>query len=86
MSLSGMVFACLDFIVAPDDTAYFLEANQMGQFLWVEEKLPELPLLDAMCNFLASGNRAYRWSQSESRLRYADYLSSRRSEAGLAGQ
>ena len=27
----------------------------MGQFLWVELMCPEIPMLDAFCNFLVAG-------------------------------
>ncbi len=55
----GLVFGCLDFIVTPSGEYVFLEVNQMGQFLWVEEVAPELPLLQAFCEFLVSRDRTF---------------------------
>jgi len=80
MALTGMVFCCFDLIVSRDQVYYFLEANQMGQFLWKEENLPDLPLLDAMCGLLASGDRNYRWQEGKLRIRYDDYLATGRHE------
>ncbi len=74
MRRTGMVFCSFDLIFTPDHECFFLEANQMGQFLWKEEKADDLPLLDAMCRFLASGDPAYRWTESGSRLHYQDYI------------
>lgn len=53
----GIVFGCFDFIITPDDEYIFLEVNEMGQFLWIEEILPELKLLDKFCEFLVSSKK-----------------------------
>ncbi|MBA3537169.1 MAG: hypothetical protein H0T84_11265 [Tatlockia sp.] len=47
----GVVFGCFDFIVTPDDEIIFLELNEQGQFLWVEEILPELCYMDMFAEF-----------------------------------
>lgn len=47
-------FGCFDFIVSPDGEFVFLEINEMGQFLWIEQALPELKLLNMFCEFLLS--------------------------------
>lgn len=54
MKKLGIVFGCFDFIVTPEGEYVFLEVNEMGQFLWVEEILPELKMLDKFCDFLLS--------------------------------
>ena len=54
MEKLGIVFGCFDFIVTPQEEYYFLEVNEMGQFLWIEKTLPELHLLDKFCDFLLS--------------------------------
>jgi glutathione synthase/RimK-type ligase-like ATP-grasp enzyme len=54
MEKLGLSFACLDFIVDEDENYHFLEANPAGQFLWVEDNLPHVPMLDLFCNFLIS--------------------------------
>jgi glutathione synthase/RimK-type ligase-like ATP-grasp enzyme len=48
----GLVFGCIDLIVTPSGDHVFLEINQMGQFLWVEEMCPQIPLLQMFCEFL----------------------------------
>lgn len=52
----NLVFGAVDLIVQPDGTHVFLEVNQMGQFLWVEEQCPEVHVLDAFCQFLCSAS------------------------------
>jgi hypothetical protein len=73
MRRAGLVFGCFDFIVSRDGETFFLEVNPMGQFLWKEELAPELPMLDAMCAFLASGDPDFVWRPSSSPLAFADY-------------
>jgi hypothetical protein len=69
-----LAFCCFDFIVTPSGDHVFLEANQMGQFLWVEEQLPELPMLDTMCAFLISGDRDFERGERPRLLSFSDYL------------
>ena len=45
-------FAIFDFIVTPRGDVIFLEINEMGQFLWIENVCPEICILDMFCNFL----------------------------------
>jgi hypothetical protein len=54
MKQLGIVFGCFDFIVTPSGEYVFLEVNEMGQFLWIEELLPSLKLLDTFCDFIIS--------------------------------
>jgi hypothetical protein len=56
MDRLGLVMGMVDLIVTPDGEHVFLEVNEQGQFLWVEEMCPELPLLDIAARFLASGD------------------------------
>lgn len=44
--------ACLDFIVDEQGDYWFLELNQQGQFLWIEEQLPNILLLSRFTEFL----------------------------------
>lgn len=55
MSLLGLEFAAFDYIVDEDGTYNFIELNQAGNFLWVEEYQPSLRLLDAFCYRLMHG-------------------------------
>lgn len=56
----GLVFGCFDFIVRPDDEFVFLEVNQMGQFLFVED-FARLPLLAAFSDFLLAASPDFVW-------------------------
>ena len=51
----GLVFGCIDLVVDKQGDVYFLEVNQAGQFLFVEEMVPDYPVLRAMTALLASG-------------------------------
>ncbi|MDQ3288590.1 MAG: hypothetical protein M3Q42_10105 [Pseudomonadota bacterium] len=50
----GLEFGALDLIVTPDDDIVFLENNPAGQFLFVEQLVPELRMLDAVTDLLMS--------------------------------
>lgn len=69
----GLVFGCFDFIVTPDGRTVFLEVNQMGQFLFVEEEAG-LPLLDAFTELLLQGRPDFDWSPDRVQIRFADVL------------
>jgi hypothetical protein len=66
MRTLGIVFGCFDLIVTPDGEFVFLEVNEMGAFLWIEEQLPELRLLDAFCEFLVQARKDFKWRKSSS--------------------
>lgn len=51
----GLTFGALDFIVTPADEYVFLENNPVGQFLFVEQLVPELTMLDAVADRLSEG-------------------------------
>lgn len=57
MEKLDIVFGCFDFIVTPGGEYIFLEVNEMGQFLWIEQILPELKLLNKFCDFLLSNEK-----------------------------
>jgi glutathione synthase/RimK-type ligase-like ATP-grasp enzyme len=73
----GIVFGCVDLAVDPDGTPHFLEVNQAGQFLFVEQAVPSLPLLRATCALLAQGRSDYSLDAAP-RLSYQEYLDSDR--------
>jgi len=52
-------FGCIDLIVDASGDYIFLEVNQMGQFLWIEQFMPSIPMLDHFCSFLLSGDGQY---------------------------
>jgi hypothetical protein len=66
-----IVFGCFDFIVQPDGRYVFLEVNQAGQFLFVENEAG-LPLLDAFTEFLRQGSVDFAWSPDRVSVRYSE--------------
>jgi glutathione synthase/RimK-type ligase-like ATP-grasp enzyme len=66
-----IVFGCFDFIVRPDGRCVFLEVNQAGQFLFVEND-GGLPLLDAFTEFLRQGSVDFDWSPDRVAVRYSE--------------
>jgi glutathione synthase/RimK-type ligase-like ATP-grasp enzyme len=57
MNKLGLVFGCLDIILTVDNEYIFLEVNEQGQFLWIEDANPEIKMLDLFVEFLiAKGN------------------------------
>ena len=55
------MYAAFDIAQAPDGGYVFIEANETGQFLFLEDLVPDLTILDAFCQFLASGDPAFRY-------------------------
>ncbi|MER5623204.1 MvdC/MvdD family ATP grasp protein [Streptosporangium sp. NPDC002544] len=51
----GLTFGALDIVVTPDGRFVFLENNPVGQFMFVERKVPELRMTDALVACLARG-------------------------------
>lgn len=59
MARLGLVFGCVDLVLDAQGQIHFLEVNQSGQFMFLEERVPELPLCRAMCAMLAEGRVDY---------------------------
>ena len=59
----GLVFGSLDFIVTPEGDYVFLEVNEQGQFLWLEEFSPDLCMLDIFINFLLNPSNHFHWNR-----------------------
>lgn len=51
----GLTYGALDLIVTPDGEYVFLENNPGGQFLFVEQLVPELRMTDAVADYLIAG-------------------------------
>lgn len=75
MKRLGLAFGCFDFIVTPDNEYYFLEINEQGQFLWIEEVNSEIKMLDAFSDFLINGSTDFRWQKSEKSISLLDLKS-----------
>ena len=56
----GLTFGALDLIVTPDGDYVFLEVNPAGQFLFVQELVPELDMIGAVADRLVEGCGAGR--------------------------
>lgn len=57
MKALGLLFGCFDFIVTPENDYIFLEINEAGQFLWIEELNHEITMLEYFTNFLMTKGR-----------------------------
>lgn len=51
----GLTFGALDLIVTPEEGYVFLENNPVGQFLFVQELVPELDMIGAVAACLLDG-------------------------------
>lgn len=73
----GLAFGCIDLIVTPQGEHVFLEVNEMGQFLWVEQDEPGCPMLRAFASLLI-GHRLDRSSRlvGSDRISFEEFLKS----------
>ncbi|WP_419419201.1 hypothetical protein ACNVED_11740 [Legionella sp. D16C41] len=62
-----IVFGTFDFIVTPDDEYIFLEVNEQGQFLWIEEYNANFKMLDIFVNFLIERTINFQWNEKRVR-------------------
>lgn len=49
----GIVFGCFDIAIDEEGKAWFLEVNEMGQFLWLDLAIPDLAIMQHFACFLA---------------------------------
>ncbi|MFZ2315268.1 MAG: hypothetical protein WAW86_06395 [Gammaproteobacteria bacterium] len=70
MQQFNIVFGCFDFIATPDNEYYFLEVNEQGQFLWIEEVNPDIKMLQAFIDFLLESKGAHK---TDSNLKLSDF-------------
>ena len=75
MKKLGLVFGCIDLVGDHEGNLYFLEVNQQGQFLFVEEQAPDIPVLKAMAAMMLEGRVDYS-IDSAMNVSFADYLQS----------
>jgi glutathione synthase/RimK-type ligase-like ATP-grasp enzyme len=52
MRCLSIKFGAFDFIVDEDDCWYFLECNEAGQWLYIEDHVPQMHMLEAFCHWL----------------------------------
>lgn len=71
MRLLGLVFGCFDFIVTPTKETVFLEVNQMGQFLFIEQSTG-MRILDAFTELLLQRRPDFAWNPESAGLRFEE--------------
>lgn len=52
MTRLGLQYCAFDLLEDHDGIVWFLEGNEGGQFLWVEQYNPDIRILEQFCNFL----------------------------------
>ncbi|MGJ4729259.1 MvdC/MvdD family ATP grasp protein [Luteimonas sp. SDU101] len=72
MSRLGIISGAFDFIVDQDGRWMFLEVNQSGQFLFLEQWCPVLPVLDMFCGFLEDPSPTFSYRGRRRSARYLD--------------
>ncbi|MFM9438385.1 hypothetical protein ACFDR9_005491 [Janthinobacterium sp. CG_23.3] len=70
---SGLRYGSIDMIVDTEENYIFLEVNETGQFLWIEDILPELPLLDCFADFLISRDPEFAYKKGRYAVRCGDF-------------
>lgn len=70
----GVVFGSIDMILTPQGDYVFLEINEQGQFLWMEENNPELPVLQLVTDFFLSANPLFSWQRPDRPIKMNDCL------------
>jgi glutathione synthase/RimK-type ligase-like ATP-grasp enzyme len=73
MKKMEIVFGCFDFIVTPNEEYIFLEVNEQGQFLWVEDVLPQTNYLDVFCSYLVNKSFEFNWAPNNEMIRCSDF-------------
>lgn len=66
MDAFGILFGAFDFIVTATGDWVFLEVNEAGQFLFMEEAVPEMRILAGFCEFLMRPARDFLPSAGKS--------------------
>lgn len=61
----GLAYSALDLIVTPEGDYVFLENNPCGQFLFIEQLVPEYRLLDAVADLLSKECACRRQDHSQ---------------------
>lgn len=80
----GLVFGCFDFIVTPDHQYIFLEINEAGQFLWVEDLDPNIKMLDIFTDFIIHRGNQFDKPKNVNVVSINDFRDEARSQIELA--
>ena len=74
MKNADLVMGAIDFSVDFKGNWYFLEVNTQGQWLYMEEILPELNLLNRFCHFLLNKSDRYVEGELKKSFSYTKFL------------
>lgn len=69
----GLIFGCFDLIVTPDNEYYFLEVNESGQFLWIEQINSEIQVLDIFADFLINKKPTFERIKGKTPVSISDF-------------
>lgn len=74
---AGICFGSLDFAVTQDGQWWFLEINEQGQFLFLDQANPQARLLEKFCAFLTAPEGSTQPLEERERLfpSFSDYIS-----------
>lgn len=75
-----LTYSALDIAITKNGEYVFLESNESGQFLYLEESVPELPILDIFCRFLASGDPEFTYIDGKEKLSLLDFKETKMSQ------
>lgn len=56
----GFIFATIDFLINNNEEWIFIEINENGQFLFLEDQCPELPILQTTINYFLTKLHIYK--------------------------
>jgi glutathione synthase/RimK-type ligase-like ATP-grasp enzyme len=72
----GLLHGSLDLIERPDGSVVFLEVNEMGQFLWLEERVPKIPTLAMFAGFSLEPSMHFSLNARRPNVSFHDFLKS----------
>ncbi|HEY2392391.1 MAG TPA: hypothetical protein VGK22_14550 [Candidatus Angelobacter sp.] len=72
----GLLHGSLDLIERPDGSVVFLEINEMGQFLWLEERVPKIPMLALFAAFSLEPSSDFNLDVPRPNVSFHEYLKS----------
>jgi glutathione synthase/RimK-type ligase-like ATP-grasp enzyme len=72
----GLLHGSFDLIERPDGSIVFLEINEMGQFLWLEERVPKMPMLALFAGFSLDPSTNFSLGSRRHDVSFHDYLKS----------
>ena len=65
---AGISFGSVDFAVTADGAWWFLEINEQGQFLWLDQMNPEVKILEKFCAFITAPGDSIQVSEESEAL------------------